>query len=111
MMSKAETFDEFLLRHGYETPEIDMAELIHWQCSFVHESGLNHRRSIMRMRKVIEAYKEVGRKEERDKIGFIDLESSQAMKSYMDIIDNIDNIVIPSLMIPSKFFNNIDDDE
>ena len=106
MTDRKETFDEFLLRHGCKTPGIDMAELIHWHCSYVHESGGNHRRSIMRMRKVIEAYKEVGRKEVIDKIEFIDLGPTDVVISHTELMDKIIN----SLRIPKEYLDNTDEE-
>jgi hypothetical protein len=106
MMKKTETFDEFLLRHGYETPGLDMAELMHWHCSFVHENGGNHRRSIMRMKKVIEAYKELGRKEVIDEIKFIDIGPTEGISCVHELRD----MIVNSLKIPKEYLNNTDDD-
>lgn len=106
-MKKSETFEEFIKRHGYETPELDMAELIHWHCSFVHESGGNHRRSIMRMREVIEAYKKLGRKEVIDEIEFMDLGPTDGIINHAELMDRIINAV----RIPKEYLNNTDDEE
>jgi hypothetical protein len=58
------TFEDFLKHHGYEDGVTKTTEeLIYWHSIWTYVRKGNPRRGVLRVRKVLEAYKELGKKE------------------------------------------------
>lgn len=57
-MTKEETLEDFLRRHGYKDGKIEsIEELIYWSSVYTYENKRNWRRQVMRIRKTIDAAK------------------------------------------------------
>ena len=68
MIDKYESFEDFMKRHGSEDGTAgDIPNLIYWSSVFTYEKKLNWRRSVLRIRKIMAGYKEVGKKEAHKK--------------------------------------------